>query len=68
MVTEPQSRGSCQVNSKRGHTDLQGPGERDYSLRVGGRVRGLEREEVNLKGEGMGDTGANLDVTILENR
>lgn len=48
MVSDPKSLG-CQVNSKRGRTDLQGPGERVYCLRVGGSVTGLGNEEINLE-------------------
>lgn len=70
MVTEPQRQGSCQVNSKRGLQTFRAPESGIIVLRVelGGSVRGLGRDEINLEGEGLGGTGANLDVTVLENR
>lgn len=68
VVTEPKSRESCQINSEKGLTALQSPGERDYCLRVGGNVEGQRREDTSLDWVGMGSTGADLDLTILENQ
>lgn len=68
VVTEPKSRESCQINSEKGRTALKSPGERDYCLIVGGNVEGLRREDISFDWVGMGSTGADLDLTILENQ
>lgn len=49
MVTEPKRRESCQVN-KKGGLQTSRALECEIIVRVGGSVRGLEREEINLEG------------------
>lgn len=51
VVTEPKRRESCQVN-KKGGLQTSRALECEIIVRVGGSVRGLEREEINLEGRG----------------